>query len=338
MSTLRFDETTCDWVIFAPQRALRPHERASRDGQEPAATGDVSRSCPFCPGNEQFTPPEIHSVRSSDGAWRVRVFANRFPALTIEESPLGSTDEHAFHWMGGCGAHEVIVESPSHDLHLAQQPLEQIGLLLQVLQARSRDLSRDSRFQSVVIFKNHGSTAGTSLTHPHWQLIATPVVPRQLRLKHITAMEYFDRSGECLYCAMTRQELAAGSRIVAENERFVAYVPFASRVPFEVRIVPRQHQASFQQLTSEGMPSLAQILRTVLAQLHSGLDNPDFNLTIEDAPRGDDDKEYFLWHLSIIPRITTPAGFELGSGMSINTVLSEDAAEFLRSASPPLVS
>ncbi|MBL9125468.1 MAG: galactose-1-phosphate uridylyltransferase [Planctomycetaceae bacterium] len=332
MSVLRFDETTCDWVIFAPQRALRPHDGLGRELKEEAAPSEPAKLCPFCPGNERFTPPEIAAVGGS-GNWRVRVFANRFPALTIEENPVRQTDAQAFQSMGGCGAHEVIVETPEHQKYLAQQSLEQIETLLRVLQGRSRDLSRDARFQSVVIFKNHGVAAGTSLPHPHWQLIATPVVPRRLRLKHITAMEYFDRTGECLYCAITRQELAAGSRIIAENPHYVAYVPFASRVPFEIRIVPRLHQASFQSVPGERLPTLAQILRQVLAQLYSGLENPAFNLTIDDAPRGDDDKEYFLWHMSIIPRLTTPAGFELGSGMSINTVLSEDAAVFLRRAS-----
>jgi UDPglucose--hexose-1-phosphate uridylyltransferase len=325
MSVLRFDETISDWVIFAPQRRLRPHEETL-----PSRNPESVSSCPFCPGNEQLTPPEIAAVRDPSGNWRVRVFPNKFPALTIEENQHRQTDDDGFQSMGGCGAHEVVIESPDHNLFLGQQPVEQIQLVLRALQDRSRDLMRDNRFQTVVIFKNHGIAAGTSLAHPHWQLIATPVVPRWLRLKHLTAMQYFDRHGECLYCAMTRRESAANTRILAENEDFLAYMPYASHSPFETRIVPRRHQASFLAVTPELMTSLARILRRVLLQLHSGLQNPAFNLTIEDVPRGDDDKEYFLWHMSIIPRLATPAGFELGSGMSINTVMPEDAAAFLR--------
>lgn len=325
MSTLRLDETTRDWVIFAPSRRLRPHEQVV---SSPADNREVVPDCPFCAGNEAFTPPEIHAVR--DGStWQVRVIPNKFPALTIEQQPQRSHDERSFVSMGGCGAHEVIVESPHHSRFLAQQPTAHLERLLGVLQGRYRDLMGDRRFQTVVIFKNHGVDAGTSLAHPHWQLVATPVVPRQLREKHQVATEYFDRTGHCLYCVLRDRELAAGARILAGNAEFVAFLPYASHMPFETWIMPRFHQASFAQLSRERLGSLAEILKIVLLKLYTGLDNPAFNLTIDDVPRGDEDKEYFLWHIRVLPRLATPAGFELGSGMSINTVLPEDAAEFL---------
>ncbi len=330
MSVMRFDETTSDWVVFAPSRRLRPHADASLQTQpsEPASAA----GCPFCPGNEAFTPPEIYAVRDS-GAWRVRVVPNRFPALTIEDNPQRRHDDQAFQFMGGCGAHEVIIESPDHSLFLGQQPTEQVVLLLRTLQLRYRNLMRDGRFQTVVIFKNHGAEAGTSLAHPHWQLLAPPVVPRLLRMKHFEASEYYDRTGQCLYCDMLHRELDANVRILTQNEHYVAFLPFASHTPFETWIVPRQHQASFQLVAMEHFTCLAAILKSVLLKLHTALGNPAFNLTIDDVPRGDEGKEYFLWHMRILPRLTTPAGFELGSGMSINTVLPEDAARFLSEAS-----
>jgi UDPglucose--hexose-1-phosphate uridylyltransferase len=329
MSTLRFDETTSDWVVFAPTRRLRPH-----DGHVASAAPPESRAqggCPFCPGNEAFTPPEIYAVRDSGdpSRWQVRVIPNKFPALTIEDNPQRRVDDNAFQYMGGCGAHEVIVESPDHSLFLAQQPTAQIELLLWTLQLRYQDLMRDHRFQTVVIFKNHGVEAGTSLPHPHWQLLATPVVPRWLRTKHFEATEYYDRTGQCLYCVMLARELASGNRVLAQNEHYVAFLPYASHSPFETWIAPRLHQASFQLVPRERLRTLAQLLKVVLLKLHTGLNNPDFNLTIDDVARGDEDKEYFLWHMRILPRLTTPAGFELGTGMSINTVLPEDAACFL---------
>ncbi len=232
--------------------------------------------------------------------------------------------------MGGCGAHEVVIESPDHDTFLAQQPLEQITSVLETVQARHRDLMRDRRFQSIVIFKNHGEAAGTSLRHPHWQIIATPVVPRLLRLKFAEATDYFDRTGKCLYCVLLQEELADGNRIVASNDEFVAFVPYAAHLPFETWILPRRQQGSIDAATPDQLRQLAEILRTVLLKLYDGLDNPDFNLTIDMAARGDEDKPYFMWHVRILPRLATPAGFELGSGMSINTVLPEDAAHFLR--------
>lgn len=325
MSILRLDETTGDWVICAQSRRLRPREgRPPATNESPSADG-----CPFCPGNEALTPPEILSVAKPEGGWRVRVVANKFPALTIESDPSRLRDDHEFSAMGGCGAHEVIVESPDHGLFLGQQPIEQVQAVLTTLQARYRDLMRDVRFQTVVIFKNHGVDAGTSLCHPHWQLVATPVVPRLLRAKYLEATDYFDRTGHCLYCMLRDREMGANARLLATNDQFVAFLPFASHTPFETWIVPRLRQASFLQVDGDRMRPLAEILKLVLLKLHTGLSNPAFNLTIDDVPRGDEGKDYFMWHIRILPRLSTPAGFELGSGMSINTVLPEEAAEFL---------
>jgi UDPglucose--hexose-1-phosphate uridylyltransferase len=331
MPVLRFDPTTSDWVVFAPSRKLRPHDGAPKSAAELAAV-TVAANCPFCAGNEALTPPEIYSIPNPQGGesrWRVRVIPNKFPALRIEESPARLTDGGMFQSMGGCGAHEVIVESPDHSRHLSQQPPEQIEAVLRALQWRYQDLMRDPRFQTVVIFKNHGSEAGTSLPHPHWQLIATPVVPRLLRMKHFEASEYFDRTGDCLYCVLAQEELKAGRRIVARNEHFVAFMPFASHCPFETWILPLQHQASFKLVDAERLWALSMLLKEVLLKLCTALGDPAYNLTINDVPRGDEDKEYFLWHIRIQPRLSTPAGFELGSGMSINTVFPEDAAAFL---------
>jgi UDPglucose--hexose-1-phosphate uridylyltransferase len=333
MSILRYDLTSNDWVIFAPSRARRPHEFKRPAGQ-PTATLSPDSSCPFCPGNESMTPPEIFALRGNtppnSPGWRVRVIPNKFPALRIEEEHRRLEDGPLFRYMGGCGAHEVIIESPDHGAVLAQQTAEQIELVFRTLQLRFNDLMRDVRFQAIILFKNHGEAAGTSLQHPHFQLIATPVVPQQLRIKHRIATEYFDQTGRCLYCVLLTEELASGKRIIAENEHFAAFLPYASHVPFETWILPKRHQPSFGLVDAALLRPLAEILKTALLKLHVGLDNPNFNLTINTVPRGDEDKEYFLWHVQILPRLTTTAGFELGSGMSINTVLPEEAAEFLR--------
>jgi UDPglucose--hexose-1-phosphate uridylyltransferase len=207
--------------------------------------------------------------------------------------------------------------------------VEQIELVLRTVQLRHQDLMRDRRFQAIIAFKNHGPAAGTSLEHPHWQIIATPVVPRSLRQKLTVAEEYFDRTGECLYCVALKDELATDKRILAKNEDYVALLPYASHVPFETWIVPLKRQATFAAVDGGLLKPLAQLLRAVLLKLYTALDNPSFNLTIDSVSRGDETKEYFMWHLRILPRLTTPAGFELGSGMSINTVLPEDAKNFL---------
>ncbi len=339
MSHLRFDQTTSDWVVFAPLRKLRPHHGAAHASAGQDAPVESPGSCPFCPGNENLTPPEIYAVREKQGdesSWQVRVVSNKFPVLTIEESVERTHDGRMFQKMGGCGAHEVVVESPEHGAFLGQLSLEHLVTLLGVIRSRYLDLKQDRRFQSIIIFKNHGIGAGTSLQHPHWQIIATPVVPRLSRLKHLEATDYFDRTGNCLYSELLQAELAAKERLVAVDEKFVAFIPYAAHLPFETWILPRKQQGAFDLLEENQLRPLASMLKTVLLKLYVGLDNPDFNLTIEMAPRGDEKKDYFQWHIRILPRLTTRAGFEMGSGMSINTVLPEDAAAFLRAGETSL--
>lgn len=331
MSTLRFDQTISDWVIFAPSRSRRPHEFRLH-AQAPAADSDLPADCPFCPGNEASTPPEIYAERvgAADSSWLVRVVPNKYPALRIEEDDRRHDDSQGLRYMDGCGAHEVLIESPDHARLLADQTVEQIERVLRTAQVRSQDLLRDARFHAVTVFKNHGPSAGTSLRHPHWQLIATPVVPRLLRLMLTVATECYDLTGASLYRAMLEKELAGGTRILTANEHFVALLPYASHVPFEMWILPRRHQSSFCAVELWRLRPLAEVLKTALLKLHRGLDNPDFNLTIASVARGAESDQSFLWHVRILPRFTTAAGFELGAGMSINTVLPEDAAEYLR--------
>jgi UDPglucose--hexose-1-phosphate uridylyltransferase len=281
-----------------------------------------------------MTEPELYALRGSTGpnepGWSVRVIPNKFPALRIEEDLRRFEQGPLFRSMGGCGAHEVIIESPDHNLFLGHQPLQQIEWVLRTLQVRLHELTRDARFQEIVMFKNHGEGAGTSLRHPHWQLIATPVVPRTLRLKQAVAMDYFNQTGHCLYCVLRDEELASGQRVLAENDHYAAILPYASHAPFETWILPKVRRASFGYVEQALMRPLGAILKTVLLKLYAGLDNPDFNLTVNTLRHDDGDEEFFLWHLQLLPRLTMPAGFELGSGMSINTVLPEEAARYLR--------
>lgn len=331
-SMLRFDPTTLDWVIFAPSRARRPHElRTHNEPIRPMTDGPAA--CPFCPGHEALAPHEIYVERPLGGSgheWSVRVVPNKFPALQVEEQPLRHMDPHGFRSLGGCGAHEVIIESPDHARLLCDQPVEQIERVLRAAQIRCQDLMRDARIQTVIVFKNHGEGAGTSLVHPHWQLIANPVVPRLLRLKHDVATTYFDQTGECLYCDLVQRELECRQRVLATNDAFVAFLPYASHVPFETWILPRRQIAAFTSQPRDDFRALADLLKIVLSSLHRALDNPDYNLTIDTVARGDETEAYFLWHMRILPRLSTPGGFEMGSGMSINTVLPEEAAAFLR--------
>jgi UDPglucose--hexose-1-phosphate uridylyltransferase len=261
----------------------------------------------------------------------VRVFANKFPALTPVGTTIRTEEECFFLGMDGMGIHEVIVETPLHDKHIAFMDDNQVEDILRAYQERYNALSQIPFVRLIIIFKNRGPSAGTSLEHPHSQLVAVPVVPQHLRMRYEVAIRYYDDNGRCLYSDLLDHEVKINKRIVMESERFVVFHPFASHRPFETWIVPKVHRASsFGKALQEDLEDLACVLRVNLLKLYHGLGNPDFNYVIDTAPVGDENKNYFLWHLRIIPRLSEIAGFEIGSGIYINTALSEETARFMR--------
>jgi UDPglucose--hexose-1-phosphate uridylyltransferase len=329
---MRQDPTTEEWVIIASDRAKRPHELVKKHQSSPLP--DYSPTCPFCPGNEHLTPPEILSYEDpGTGCWRVRVVANKFPAL----SPTGTTkkreEDGFFRKMDGVGMHEIIVETPRHDEPLALMDVGDIELVLRAYRERYNAICSVASVRAIVIFKNHGPSAGTSLIHSHSQLIATPVIPRMMRIRRDVAAEYFESTGHCLYRDLAEHEGEVGTRILYETGRFTVFHPFASKRPFETWIVPKFRQASFGSATDQDLAHLAGILKTALGALHAGLNDPDYNYVIYSAPIGEEDVKYFLWHLRIIPRVTTMAGFEIGSGICINPAVPEDTAGYIRDLS-----
>jgi UDPglucose--hexose-1-phosphate uridylyltransferase len=237
--------------------------------------------------------------------------------------------------MSGVGIHEVLIETPLHNMTTALLPVEQIRSIIETYQVRSLAAYQDSCVEHVVIFKNHGEGAGTSLEHPHSQLIATPIVPGQVRSRREEAIRYFDDTGECVFCQILREEMEDGIRIIWEGKSFVAFVPYAALSAFHTWIFPKRHAASFGSITPEEIDDLANTLKTVLAKFYYGLNNPDFNYVIRSLPLEEDEEEWGHWYLSIVPRLSKTAGFELGSGMFINTALPEESAKFLRETKVP---
>ena len=330
MSQLRQDPTTKEWVIIATERSRRPHNFVKPDEsvEKPPYDGD----CPFCEGNESLTPHESLAYRHggpADGpGWWVRVVPNRFPALSPDGSLLRE-ELGFFRMMDGVGVHEVVVESPLHNQILPLMDDGQVEEILVAYRERYLALREDRRIKLIIIFKNHGGAAGTSLEHTHSQIVATAVVPSDVRRRLDQAARHYDDHGSCVYCDTIQEELKIGTRIVMDTERFVVVQPFASRTPFETVILPKEHQASFGLISIEDSKKFAQILRETLFRLYSKLNNPDFNYVIRTAPIRDEQEDYYHWHLQIVPRLTTTAGFEMGSGMYINVSVPEETARFL---------
>jgi len=330
MPELRQNFFTKEWVIIATERAKRPEELATH--RPVLEMPSFVETCPFCPGNESKTPPEVVRFPINGEPWQVRVIPNKFAALSSEVQPTRSL-QHLRRRIDGFGFHEVIVDSPDHAKCMALLSDEQVARILGIYKQRYNVLSLDPRINHITIFKNHGLDAGASLQHPHSQVIATPVIPSQVRHRLFEALRHYDDVGECMFCHMVEREVEDQTRVVLKGEHFVAMEVFAAATPFATHIFPLWQIARFGEITELEIADLARVLRTLLAKIYVGLGNPDLNFTVRSGPAEYARARHYHWYVSVIPRLTRVAGFELGSGMFINTVLPEAAAEFLRGVS-----
>lgn len=341
MSELRFDPVKKIWSVIAVERSRRPIDflRVEEHGQPHTV------SCPFCYGNEGKTPPEISAERSSgipnSSNWKLRVIPNKYPALGIE-GDLTRRGEGMYDVVSGIGAHEIIIESPRHDLRLKQYDEETLVRLFGTFRARLVDLSGDIRFRYILAFKNYGISAGATLEHPHSQIIAVPVLPNMIKAELTSAIEHFNLKERCLFCDLLDQEHRDESRIVYENSGFIAFCPYASAFPFELRVYPKKHSHDFTAITDAELPHLADVMKELFTRLDTVLENPPLNFIIHTAPPLANRAEYreyresvphaFHWHIEVVPRLTRIAGFEWGSGFHINPVMPDEAARYLREA------
>ncbi len=339
MPEFRKDPLSSEWVIFAPERRRRPQDfKVSR---ETAAT-----ESPFIYGNEHMTPPEVYACRLDGSApnkpgWKVRVVPNRYPALRVE-GDLNKDAWGLYDHINGVGAHEVIIETPDASLPLEAQPVGDIVHVLEAFKARVVDLSRDSRLRYIQLFKNHGPLAGASLQHAHSQLIGTPVLPSRIKNKLECCRLYYTQKERNIFEDIIQQEKRTRDRVVYENNSFFVFCPYASRMPFEMAILPKRQSPDFHSCDIHEFSQLADALKASLLRLNYSLDNPCYNLILHTAPLRWSKKnlsnmvsEDFRWHIEILPRLTAHAGFEFGTGSFINPILPEEAAKHMRNVRLP---
>lgn len=332
MPDLRRDPVVGRWVIISTERRGRPHDFIKLQPARPISTA----LCPFCPGQERLTPKEIMAYRPQSGGpnspnWTVRVVPNKFPALQVE-GEMGREGVGLYDRMNGVGAHEVIIETPSHVEGLADLPTKKIEDMLWAYRDRMIDLRKDLRFRYILIFKNHGASAGATLEHSHSQLIALPIVPTNVQEELDGCRHHYQQKERCIYCDIIRQDLSDGDRIIAENPEFICVTPFAPRFPFEMWILPKRHAAYFEESQKSQFEFLAQILSESLRRMDKVLSRPPYNFILHSSPLHEKTGDYYHWHLEIIPKLTQVAGFEWGTGFYINPVSPEEAATFLREA------
>jgi len=329
MPELRRDPVTGRWVIIAGDRAKRPQDFI----RQPVEI--ATHFCPFCPGNEANTPPEILAYRNGSErntqGWSLRVVPNKFPALEVERD-LDRQADGIYDRMNGTGAHEVIIESPEHAHTFATMPPQQIEKVLHAFRERVLDLRNDHRLKYAMIFKNHGEAAGATMEHGHSQLIALPVVPRAVVEELKGSRDYFLIKDRCIFCDITRQEIKDQVRMVQETAQFVVISPYAARFPFETWIVPRKHNSGFENAPPESFAELAAAIQSLAAKLDRVLDKPSYNMVLHTAPLRDQPTDHYHWHLEFIPKLTKAGGFEWGTGFYINPTSPEEAAKYLKAA------
>lgn len=330
MPELRKDPIIGRWVIISTERGKRPADFVVE--YKPIKGG----FCPFCPGNEDKTPVEIMAYRQDKSlpntpGWNLRVVANKYPALRVE-GELNREGEGVYDKMNGIGAHEVIIESPNHNDTLATISEKQFEDVLWAYRDRIIDLKKDTRFRYALIFKNHGEAAGATLEHTHSQLIALPIIPKRVAEELDGSLEYFNYKERCIFCDIVRQEIMQGTRVVSENQDFIAITPYAPKSPFEIWLLPKKHESYFENAQKHQYENLAKLFSDVLKRVNKVLNNPPYNFILHTSPFRNGDGHHYHWHFEIMPTLVKHAGFEWGSGFYINPTPPEEAAKFLREA------
>jgi UDPglucose--hexose-1-phosphate uridylyltransferase len=323
---LRKDPATGKWVLVRP--LARSDAGASPGGP-----------CPFCPGNEHLTPPEIAAYRpaGADGAkWDVRVFPERDPYFVIEED-LVREGIGMFDRISTRGASEIVVESPDHHMTLESADEAQLERVLWMYRDRLKDLKRDLKIRNVVVTRRHGKP-GARIRHPYSRILAAPIVFDDLRMELTQARAYYAYKHRCVFCDTIREEIASGDRVIQVTTQFAAFVPYAARVPFEVRILPRRHAAGFEEIAPEEVADLARLLKSLAGLLTKAIGNPSYEMTLHTSPnlaikivQGEWDtiERDYHWHLEIL---VDPERASAVSGIAVTDMLPEEASRILREA------
>lgn len=335
ISQLRQDLVTGDWVVIATGRAKKPEDFANViKEEEPArngfAIGDAGgeKDCFFCFPEKTQQEKDVLMYQNGEGDWSLRVFPNKYPAFARSRVPK-HFEEGPYFGMDGTGYHELIV-TRDHEKSLALLDNLQVLEVLDAYQERYIDLMNKKSVNFIEIFHNHGQEAGASIAHPHSQLMAIPVVSPYIKGELDGAENYYRSTRECVYCMMNEWECETQKRVIFENKECVAYCPFSSRAAFEIWVVPKKHKPYFERITAAEKAAVSEALKISLNKIYQALNNPAYNFYIHTAPCDGKDYPHYHWHIEILPRTSTWAGFELSTGIEVSTIQPEIAAEYLR--------
>jgi len=329
-SELRQDLVSGTWVVIATGRAKRPHAFIREKRQK---FDQPRKTCPFCHLETQEKPVLVYYRDKKKKDWSIAVIPNKYPAFT----PLKELDDHRvgpFRVVNGVGFHEVVVMR-DHRKQMGEFTVEEIEEVLKAYQERYLALMNQEFINYISIFHNHGREAGASISHPHSQIIAFPVIDPDIHRSLDGSRRYWLTNHQCVHCVQLEWERKNKKRIVFENKNFVVFCPFVSRTAFELRIFPKLHLPYFEKITSEQRWDLAEAFKIALGKLYYGLKDPAYNFFLHTAPCNGETHDHYHWHFEILPKTSIWAGFELGTGIEISTIEPEKAAEFLRKTKLP---
>ncbi len=334
MSEIRLDRIHNKYVLIAPERLYRPNSTHI----EKKNTNSI---CPFCEGNEDLTPAEVFAIRDNEAnlpSWKTRVVPNLYKAVQIELEDISKRDG-MFESIPGVGAHEILIDSPCHDCDIPQLDTTAIENWLRSMIIRIEDLKKDKRLIYLSIFKNFGYNAGATQDHPHTQILALPIMPKSELVFLERNLTYYRRHGRGIVEDILHNEIISKKRIVSKIGNFIAFCPYASGYPFEVMIAPIVNLSSLGSCSRKDITDLSVLIKIVFEKLHIQLGRFDYNLAFHISPlnKNFENEQYFNFFdknyrftLRITPRIYNLGGFEISTGMAINSVVPEDCAKLLR--------
>ncbi len=318
MSQLRKDPLVGRWTIIATERARRPAAFV-----DPLSTITDQKHCPYC---QDMTSPGV------DESHGVKVINSSSPILN-DSKPFERRGHGLYDVCHSYGSHEIVLETSEHIANMADLPPEQIKAVMQTYALRMQTHRKNPFIEYILAYKNYGVAAGSrNIGHSRSQIMAVPVLPIRVKDKIRGAEKYFNYHERCLFCDMVSQEILNKERVVVENEHFVVITPFASRFPFETWILPKNHHCDFADGIAGHEDALAAIMKDILLRFKIGLNDPAYNYMIQTCPVKNPSsfKDYYHWHIEVMPRLTRVAGFERGTGFYICPIPPEMSAVFLR--------
>ncbi|MDP2677034.1 MAG: HIT domain-containing protein [bacterium] len=335
VSEFRKDIISGEWILIVAGRRDRPGAKEERGAGAKRKITPKGR-CPFemLHTSESEQPvlwyPYSHMAASEDiGNWFLQVLPNKYPALAPHHVCPADEPVGPYRIREGIGFHEVVI-TRDHRRTIADMTKEEVEVILHAYQERYTSIENEPCIRYILVFHNHGESAGASISHPHSQIIALPIIPPDVRRSLSGSKQYFEKHGVCGHCDALTFEKKDKTRIIYENKKFIVLAPFASRVSFEVRIFPKTHEAHFERIAKSERGELADALRVALQKVKGALYDPDYNFFIHTAPAKTDGMDHYHWHIEILPRIARWAGVELGTGIQVVAIPPEEAAERLR--------